>query len=258
MSYGGYQDQGNPYGNPYTSASNAGTGYGHGQEQHELQTYQPGQYESYGQQPGQNAPATSGAYGDYSAPATNSGYGGGGNFFEMRTQVGAQVEALDREIEDISDKQGQALQSTNPEREQQQIQEMLQRFRLTASNVRSQIQSLKNEAGADQSKQQHVNLLMNEFKSRYDRLLQLESSYNQQVRSQMARQYQIVNPNATEAEAFEAVADQSFEQGGIFQQAVISSLSAPCTVQTTDDASVASKRTDQPSPLRARQRASAA
>ncbi|KAH8911837.1 t-SNARE [Coniochaeta sp. PMI_546] len=220
MSYGGYQDQGNPYGTPYTSSPNTEAGYGRGQEQHELQNYQPGQYESYGQQQSQNAPPASGGYGDYSTPAAQDGYGGGGNFFDRRTQVSGQIDELDREIEDISDKQGQALQSTNPEREQQQIQEMIQRFRLTASGIRSQIQSLKNEAGADQAKLQHVNLLMNNFRSRYDRLLQLESNYNQQVRTQMARQYQIVNPNATPEEARDAVADQSFQDGGIFQQAL--------------------------------------
>ncbi|KAJ9141614.1 t-SNARE [Coniochaeta hoffmannii] len=228
MSYGGYQDQGNPYGNPYTSASNTEAGYGRGQqgqqEQHELQTYQPGQYESYGQQQSyNNAPAASGAYGDYSspAPAGQDGYGGGGNdFYNKREQIGRQIEELDREIEQISNKQEQALQSTNPESEQQQIQLMIQRFRMTAQGIRSQLQSLKNEAGADKAKQNHIDLLMRNFRSRHERLLQLESNYNQQVRAQMARQYRVVNPDATEEEARNAVADQSFEQGGIFQQAL--------------------------------------
>lgn len=224
MSYGGYQDQGNPYGAPYNSASNTEAGYGRAQEQHELQNYQPGQYESYGQQqqPQQSytEPAASGGYGGYNAPAAS----GANNFFDRRTQVGGQIEELDREIQEISNKQRQALDSTNPEREQREIQEQIQRFRLTAQEIRSQLQTLMNEAGEDQTKSQHVKALMTSFRSRHAQLQSLESSYNQQVRTQMARQYQIVNPNVTEEEARNAVQDQSFAQGGIFQQAVRISL----------------------------------
>jgi syntaxin 1B/2/3 len=227
MSYGGYQDQGNPYGTPYNAASNTEAGYGRGQqEQHELQTYQPGQYESYGQQqPSNNAPAASGQYGDYSAPApapaVHDGYRGGGNdFFSKRERIGREIEQLDRDIGDISKRQEQALRSTNPEREQQQIQEMIQRFRMTAQDLRSQLQALTNEAGADKGKQTHVNSLKDSLKSRMRGMMELETSYNQQVREQMARQFLIVNPDATPEQARDAVADQSFNEGGIFQQAV--------------------------------------
>ncbi|OIW23621.1 t-SNARE [Coniochaeta ligniaria NRRL 30616] len=218
MSYGGYQDQGNPYGTPYNSASNTEAGYGRGQEQHELQNYQPGQYESYGQQQSHNAPAASGGYGDYSTPAASNG--AANSFFGRRDYINEQIRELDGELVGISEKQDNALGSTTPEREQQQIQEMIQRFKMTASGIRSQIQSLKNEAGADKAQEQHVDLLMKNFKSKYDRLLQLESSYNQKVRTQMARQYQIVNPDASLEEALGAVQDQSFQDGGVFAQAI--------------------------------------
>ncbi|KAB5525730.1 t-SNARE [Coniochaeta sp. 2T2.1] len=227
MSYGGYKDQGNPYGNPspYNSASNTEAGYGQGgQEQHELQTYQPGQYESYGQQQQpqsyNNAPASNTQYGDFSAPSAAAEPQ---SFFQRRTDVGRRIEELDREIGEIRSLQHAALGSTNPDREQAQVEEQVQRFRLTAQDVRAQIQALKNEAGADQTKVQHVNLLMKDFRSRYDTLLQLESNFNRSLRGQMERQYRAVNPDASEEEIQAVVQGRTAADGGIFQQALLNS-----------------------------------
>lgn len=232
MSYGGYQDQGNPYGNPYTSASNTEAGHGRGrqEEQHELQTYQPGRYESYGQQQSySNAPAASQAYGDYSAPApaARDGYGAGSDFFSNRARIAQQIEQLDHDLNDMSTLQEEARQSMDPTREQQQIRELTQRFRMTAQAIRSELQTLTNEAGTDRGKQSHVNSLKESLKAKVNRMLQAESSYNEHVRREMARQYQIVNPGVSDEEARAAVADQSFESGGIFQQAVCIARSPP-------------------------------
>jgi syntaxin 1B/2/3 len=215
MSYGGYKDQGNPYGNPYTSASNTEAGYGQGQEQHEMQTYtQQGQYgeQQYNTLESYNAP-----------PADLQ------DFLRRRNGVAEQISKLGGETDSISTKQREALRSASPEHLQQEVQEMIQRFRLTASNIRSQIQALNDEATREgnETKVQHVNILFGDFKNKLSALQQAESGYNQDLRQRMMREYRIVHPNAPDEEAMRAVSDQaSYGEGGVFTQAVCG-LEAP-------------------------------
>lgn len=208
------------YGNPYANAPSAEAG------QHEMQNYaQPYAQESnpyaqdgtqnYQQQQSYDAPG--GAYG---------GYGGGeqrNDFFSKVTRSKEQIDGLDNEISRIDQKQNQALSSTNPTYDQQEVQELIQAFRMNCSNIRAQLQELKNEAGTNANKNDRVRLLMDAFKEKHRRLFEQEQRYQQGVRAAMERQYQIVNPGATPEEARQAVQDNDFNsQGGLFQQAVSS------------------------------------
>jgi len=228
MSYGGYQDQGNPYGNPYTSASNTEAGYGRGQqgqqEQHELQTYQPGQYESYGQQQSyNNAPATSGAYGDYSAPAPagQDGYGapagGAQSFFQRRQAIYAELEQLDGQIEDISRRQTAVFNNPDPGRAEQQLDSEVQQFRLTLTHIGDELRELKRLA-TNEAELKHVAALRDSFKEKTTRWQQQDSRYRQQQAHQIARQARVVNPDVTDEEIRSIM--ESGNEGGVFQQAV--------------------------------------
>lgn len=224
MSYGGYQDQGNPYGNPYTSASNTEAGYGRGQEQHELQNYQPGQYESYGQQQSYNAPAAQGGYGDYSAPTPSNG--GANSFFERRAATYQQIQALDGEIAKISDSQNAVLASTDPTRPQQQLDSVVGQFRLTLTHIGDELRELKALASND-TEMKHVTALRDAFKEKTARWQQLDSQYRQQTAAQISRQIRIVNPDATDGEIRSIV--ESGNDEGVFQQAVSRRVCEPKT-----------------------------
>jgi syntaxin 1B/2/3 len=227
MSYGGYQDQGNPYGTPYNSASNTEAGYGRGQqEQHELQTYQPGQYESYGQQQSHNnAPAASGRYDDYSTPAPPAaqdghgavGGGGAGNFFSRRDAIDKQLEALDKQINDLGTRQGMVFRSADPSRADQQLDGEVQQLRLTLTHIGDELRELKALARSP-AELRHVAALRDSFKERTTRWQQQDSSYRQQQADQIARQARVVNPDVTEDEIRSIL--ESGNEGGVFQQAV--------------------------------------
>jgi syntaxin 1B/2/3 len=226
------------YSNPYANAPGAEAGYGHGREQHEMQNYaQPYAQESnpYAQE---TTPYSQGGNpyaqddtDNYQQPqahdapgGANQGYGGGehGNdFFSKLTHARGQIGELDNEIFYIDQKQKEALSSTNPARDQQEVEQMIQTFKMKCSDIRAQLQALKNEAGSDRSKAQHVNTSMGDFKRKYQRLLEQERKYQQDVRTAMERQYLIVNQDATPEEARRAVEETDFNsQGGLFQQAV--------------------------------------
>lgn len=223
MSYGGYQDQGNPYGNPYTSAPNAETGYGRGQEQHELQTYQPGQYESYGQQQ-YNAPATSGRYGDFSAPAPvpepapTASNGETNRFFQRRSDAYKQIQALDQKIADITGAQNAVLSDMDQTRAQQYLDSLVGDFRLTLTHIGDELRELK-ALSRSEPELKHVAALRDSFKEKTTRWQQLDAQYRQRSAAQIGRQARIVNPDVTDDE-IRSIMENGNEEG-VFQQALL-------------------------------------
>lgn len=189
MSYGGSADQGSSYAN----ASNTEAGYSRGQEQHEMQNYsQLGQQQS-----------TS----DYPRDP----------FWDLRSSIGQQVEALDNDIRQIAQKQNQVLNSTNPAQDQQQLDDLVSRFRLSSSNILSQIHELKDLANS-QDKVKQFNTLRTNFKHKVGGLNELEKGFRESSAMQFGRQYRIANPEASDAEVADAL--ESGVNEGIFQQAV--------------------------------------
>jgi syntaxin 1B/2/3 len=90
--------------------------------------------------------------------------------------------------------------------------------------IRDQIKSLeldalKTQDGSKSLKARQAKQLKTEFERALSDYRQEEVSYSQRYRDQIARQYRIVNPEATEEQVNEAV-NQDWGNEGVFQTAV--------------------------------------
>jgi syntaxin 1B/2/3 len=123
-----------------------------------------------------------------------------------------------------------ALSSTNPNSQaQHQLDQVLALTQQNSTTIREQIQGLKHDAestpdsglgnSAFQRKKRQVESLTADFKREVQTLLQERQNYDSLCRDQIARQYRIVNPSATDEEARSA-ADRNLQEDGIFQTAV--------------------------------------
>lgn len=245
------------YGNPYANAPGAEAGYGHGREQHEMQNYaQPYAQESnpyaqettpysqdgnsYGQGSSPYAQAGSQYAHDntntyeqqqpYDAPAGgHPAYGGGeqkNDFLIKVSQLRSEIEALEGDLGQMQDKMNKASTSTDPARDQQEVHQAVERFRMTCASIRAQLQELKNEADAEarsgnNGKSRQITPLWNAFQGKHKDFRNKEKEYRGRITEAMVRQYQIVNQDASLQEAEQAVQETDFNrQGGLFQQAV--------------------------------------
>ncbi|KAL2268751.1 hypothetical protein VTJ83DRAFT_3597 [Remersonia thermophila] len=234
----------NPYAGGPSSEAGYGYGYdGHGQhEQHELQSY--GQQPSsslppqYGQQYGQ----TSAAYGSV-APPEQSPYGmtpqqqpqqqqqqQGGRSVRSQIEFLARVKSIREEIQsltvdisNIATLHQQALASGD-DRARSQLDDLVAATQVKNTSIRTQIQNLKADTerttdGSFAVKKRQWDSLNTDFKETIRRFLQEEQQYKQRYREQIARQYRIVNPDATEEQVQQA-ADANWGDEGIFQAAL--------------------------------------
>ena len=95
---------------------------------------------------------------------------------------------------------------------------------LKNTSIRDQIRSLKLDAerttdGSKGLKTRQFDSLTNDFKKEIQGYLAEEQQYQERYRDQIARQFRIVNPDATEEQVSEAV-QTDWGNEGIFQQAV--------------------------------------
>ncbi|KXX80026.1 Syntaxin-like protein psy1 [Madurella mycetomatis] len=231
--------------NPYNQgpAAESGYGYGHGQpEQHEMQSY--GQQPQYGQpqyqygqqsQYGSNQPQQD-QYGSpyhqqeqYGSPQPQQGGGGGGNVLtqaEFLSRVKAirnDIQSLTTDIRNIATLHQQALASSDGAA-QHQLDDLVHATQIKNTSIRSQIQALKadTERTTDNSfgiKKRQFETLNGDFRDTIQRFLQEEQQYKERYREQIARQYRIVNPDATDDEVQQA-ADADWGNEGVFQSAL--------------------------------------
>lgn len=90
------------------------------------------------------------------------------------------------------------------------------------TQIKDEIKFLERDASREPSntfKNTQVQSLKRAFKSQLDDFYKEESDYGKRYRDAIARQYRIVNPEATEQEVNEA-ANADWGEEGIFQQAV--------------------------------------
>lgn len=90
------------------------------------------------------------------------------------------------------------------------------------TQIKDEIKFLERDAAREPNntfKKTQVESLKRTFKSQLDDFYKEESDYSKRYRDAIARQYRIVNPDATEQEVNEA-ANADWGDEGIFQQAV--------------------------------------
>jgi syntaxin 1B/2/3 len=103
-----------------------------------------------------------------------------------------------------------------------ELEGILEETQKTNTSIKDDIKVLEYDAlrePDDRVKKPQVESLKRSFKTQLDAFQKEESDYAQRCRDAIGRQYQIINPEATEAEISE-VADADWGDEGIFSQAV--------------------------------------
>ncbi|KAH6652967.1 t-SNARE [Truncatella angustata] len=198
MSYGN-KYQNNPYGaeqgNPY------GTPYG-GQDEHEMQSY-PQQQQ---QQP--------------SSSLTLSQQ----DFLQRISHLREQVSTLATNVNAIASLHQRALAESDGGLSAQQLERLVAETNALNQGIRDQLKFLATDAsrttdGSKGLKDQQVNTIKNNFERELRNYQTEEGQYRQRYRDQIARQYRIVNPDASEDEVRQAT-EADWGNEGVFQTAL--------------------------------------
>lgn len=105
------------------------------------------------------------------------------------------------------------------------LESLISQTQVLNTSIRDQIKFLETDAARsrdNQVKNTQITQLKNSFSKQLQEYRQEEASYERRYKDQIARQYRIVNPDATESEVQEA-ANADWGNEGVFQTAV-----SPC------------------------------
>ncbi|KAI8962869.1 t-SNARE [Daldinia sp. FL1419] len=189
MSYGQYQN------NPYQDGSLAEQGY----QEHELQ--------SYPQQP---------------ASDTLSQQDFLNRIQFLRNEIGT----LANNVQTIASLHQRALAEGDGGAASQQLERIVADTQTLNIGIRDQLKFLANDANKSPAnsatrdmKERQVATIKSEFERELSGYQKEENAYSQRYREQIARQYRIVNPDATEEEVRNA-ADADWGNEGVFQTAL--------------------------------------
>ncbi|KAK7721619.1 hypothetical protein SLS64_001020 [Diaporthe eres] len=202
MSYSQYS--GNPYqsGPAQESAYGAPNPYG-SPEQHELQQISPGQ-NPYG-------------------PAQSSNVLSQQDFLQRVSHVRNEIRSLTADVQRIASLHHDSLVGAD-DTAQRRLDDLVASTQLKNTGIRDQIRSLKADVerttdGSASMKKRQFEALNGDFKKELQNYLQEEQQYRDRYRDQIARQYRIVNPDASEEEVRQA-ADADWGNEGVFQTAL--------------------------------------
>jgi len=189
--------------NPYTQGPSAESGYGH--DQYEMQPYD---------QP----PQTMG-------PQVLSSQA----FLDRVKHIRNDIQSLTADVQVIASLHQRALSGTDGGSADAQLSNAVAATQLKNTSIRDQLRTLKADAErtVDASKglkTRQFETLNKEFKGEIQRFIEEEKQYRERYREQIARQYRIVNPDATDDEVRQA-ADADWGNEGIFQTALRSNRS---------------------------------
>lgn len=135
-----------------------------------------------------------------------------------------EISTLNRNIEAIASLHQRSLAESDGGLSSQQLERLVNETRNLNASIRDQLKFLANDAAKTQDssrslKERQVNTIKNEFERELHSYQNEESSFRQRYRDQIARQYRIVNPEASEDEVRQA-AEADWGNEGVFQTAV--------------------------------------
>ncbi|KAF3013585.1 hypothetical protein E8E14_011807 [Neopestalotiopsis sp. 37M] len=187
MSYNQYQS------NPYGSADQ-----GYGGQEHELQ--------SYPQQPQGAVTLTQ------------------QDFLQRISHLREQIGTLTTNVQAIASLHQRALAESDGGLSAQQLERVVAETQSLNGGIRDQLKFLATDAsrttdGSKGLKEQQVSTLKNNFERELRAYQTEESQYRQRYRDQIARQYRIVNPDASEDEVRQAT-EADWGNEGVFQTAL--------------------------------------
>jgi syntaxin 1B/2/3 len=148
----------------------------------------------------------------------------------------SEIRALSSSIQEIAALHQRALSSPDSN-SSAQLESLVTQTQLKNTQIRDQIKYLEGDAvkthdGTKTIKTRQAKQLKGEFEKSLSEYQQEEVAYRQRYRDQIARQYRIVNPDATEAEVQEA-SELDWGSEGVFQTAVSFTLfRATCDAQS--------------------------
>lgn len=147
-------------------------------------------------------------------------------FYEEVDQIRSGIDTVNANISRIESLHQRSLKDID-ESTQQQTQHQLEALVAETSALNTslvgRIKALKGKASRDSSKSPQVNVLDRNFKDALRKYQLVEKDFADRTREQMARQYRIVKPDASEEEVRQACEDSQGQQ--IFSQAVSKSQS---------------------------------
>lgn len=118
----------------------------------------------------------------------------------------------------------QRMLSSPDNRSSAELESIVSQTQIRNTQIKDEIKFLERDAARDPSnsfKRTQVESLKRTFKSQLEDFQREEADYSKRYREAIARQYRVINPEATEAEVQEA-ANADWGDEGIFTQAVSS------------------------------------
>nr|POE49253.1 protein transport protein sso2 [Quercus suber] len=233
---GGYGTSSNPYatdaGNPYDQAGTTRLGqstqtqtqyqtsstsqqhFDYVQQEQQLGTHPVSHAHEHGRQPVQ-----------YVSPSTN--VLSNGDFLARVEAVKSDIRTLTTHVGQIATLHQRALSSPDSG-SSSSLESMITQTQVLNTSIKDQIKSLETDSVRSKDnnvKKTQIGQLKSSFAKQLQEYRVEEANYEKRYQEQIARQYRIVNPEATEAEVQEAVqADWGNE--GVFQTALKSNRSA--------------------------------
>ena len=162
----------------------------------------------------------------YSAPSAPPTHQGSAplnhqDFLSRTNGAKTRIGQLTTNIGEISTIHQRMLHSTD-NRSSAQLESIVSQTQILNTQIKDEIKFLERDAARDPNssiKRSQVETLKRTFKDQLQKFQQEESDYSQRYREAIARQYRIINPEASEEEVREA-ANADWGNEGIFQQAV--------------------------------------
>lgn len=150
------------------------------------------------------------------------------NFLARVDYAKSEIRALTSSIQEIASLHQRALSSPDSS-SSASLESLVSQTQLKNTQIRDQIKYLEADAvktqdGTKNVKARQAKQLKSEFEKSLEEYKQEELAYRQRYRDQIARQFRIVNPEATEAEVQEA-SELDWGSEGVFQTALKSNRS---------------------------------
>lgn len=168
------------------------------------------------------------AYGGYQSGATG-GHGGSGGaddvtFFNDIAQINSSLDEYLVLVGQVQQNQKRLLNEVNDQeayRIKTSLDGLISKTASLQQDIKQQLQQALNKAGADVAKQAQVESAKENFLQAIQKYRSVEADAKSKTKEQAIRQYQVVQPNASDAEAAAAIDDVGGQQ--IFSQALLNS-----------------------------------
>ena len=146
------------------------------------------------------------------------------DFLSRVTHVRNEIRSLTQNIQSIQQLHQRALAESDGGSSSQALEQLVTDTQIKNTTIRDQLKLLASDAartsdGSKGLKDRQVQAVKKEFETELRNYQQEEGAYRQRYQEQIARQYRIVNPDATEQEVQQA-AQADWGNEGVFQTAV--------------------------------------